>query len=261
MEIGGGPLLPYLEVAATAISASFGGEALSANNIDVTGWCAFLSLCICVVCFSELVAWWRSGDPLSSLVTLIVAAPVVAVVVIQPHFILPRYFIIQIFFLYLVVARFFARLARQGSFGRAIALVMVVGYCLANLQHTLELISVGRSQFVHIFEELAKSSENSPLTVGSDRDFQNGLRLAYTRKIAPHVDRLTYVQNYRTADTPPHFVIRETYDRYEELPDTWTSSRGITYRRIQRYRAPVLSSSHVSVYEIEKLPLLPSGPP
>lgn len=251
MEIGGAPLVPYLEIAATAISASFGGEALSATNIDVTGWCAFLSLCICVVCLSELIAWWRSGDPLSSLVTLIVATPIVAVLVIQPHFILARYFIIQILFLYLIMARFLARLAHQGNLGRVLALVMVVGYCLTNLQHTLELIGVGRSPFVHIFGELAKYPETSQLTVGGDQDFQNGLRMTYAQKIVPDTSRLRYVPTYRTSELAPHFVIREAYDRYEELPDTWTSPKGIVYRRIQRYRAPVLSSSHVSVYEID----------
>lgn len=249
MEIGGAPLMPYLEVAASTISVSFGGEALSSVNAHVTGWSVFLALFVTVICLIELVAWLRSGDPLAYLVGLILVTPWIAVAVIQPHFILPRYFIIQVLFAYLVTARFLERLARQGTFGAMVATVLVLTFTAAQVRHTLNLVAVGRSHFVQIFEAIASGVPNSERTVGGDQDFQNGLRLAYARKVAPETASITYVSNYRSASSPPHFVIREALDAYEELSNEWRSPQGALYREFRRYPAPPLNGSYVTVYE------------
>ncbi len=249
MEIGGAPLMPYLEVAASTISVSFGGEALSSVNVNVTGWSVFLAIFVTVTCLVEIVAWMRSGDPLAYLVGLVLVTPWLAVAVIQPHFILPRYFIIQVLFAYLLAARFLERLARQGTFGAMVATVLVLTFTAAQVRHTLNLVAVGRSHFVQIFEAIASGVPNSERTVGGDQDFQNGLRLAYARKVAPETASITYVSNYRSASSPPHFVIREALDAYEEFSTDWRSPQGVLYRQLRRYPASQLSGSHVTVYE------------
>jgi hypothetical protein len=249
LEIGGGPLLPYLEVAASTISVSFGGEALSSVNAQVTGWCLFLAVFVSVVCLIEVILWMRSGDPLASLVGLVLLTPWIAVAVIQPHFILPRYFIIQIIFAYLLAARFLDRLTRQGMLGALIAASLVVAFTGAHLRHTMNLAVFGRSNFVELFELIASRAPSSERTVGGDQDFQNGLRLAYAQKLAPSTATITYVSDYRTATASPHFVIRETLDAHEDFPDEWRSSRGVLYRQIRRYPAPQLNGAHVTLYE------------
>jgi hypothetical protein len=252
MKIGGAPLLPYLEVAASTVSVSFGGEALSSVNANVTGWCLFLGIFVSIACLIELVAWIRSGSPVAVLVGLILGTPVIAVAVIQPHFILPRYFIIQIFFAYLLAARFLERLARQSRFGTLVATTLVLAFATAHIRHSVSLATLGRSNFVKIFETLASQTPSSELTIGGDQDFQNGLRLSYARKVAPSTSTLRYVPGYLTAGSPPRFVIRESLDAYEELPNEWQSPQGASYREMQRYPAPQLNGSHVAVYEISE---------
>jgi hypothetical protein len=249
MEIGGAPLMPYLEVAASTISVSFGGETLSSVNVNVTGWSVFLALFVTITCLVELVAWIRSGDPLASLAGLILVTPWLTVAVIQPHFILPRYFIIQVLFAYLVAARFLNRLARQGRVGAAVATMLVLAYAAGQLRHTLNLATMGRSHFVQIFEEIALRPTNEERTVGGDQDFQNGLRLAYARKVAQSTSSVTYVSKHENDPSPPRFVIRERLDAYEEFPQEWRSPRGTPYRAVRRYPAPQLNGSHVVVYE------------
>jgi hypothetical protein len=249
LEIGGAPLMPYLEVAATTISASFGGEALSAVNANITGWSCFLGVFITIVCLVEIAAWMRNGDPLAYLVGLVLITPWVAVAVIQPHFILPRYFIIQVFFAYLVAARFLNRLARKSSFGKLVASALVLAYTGAHIRHTFDLVALGRSNFVQIFEAIASTLPDSERTAGGDQDFQNGLRLAYARKVAPNTSSITYVSNYRSANTSPHFIIREALDAYEESSNEWRSPQGALYREFRRYPAPALNGSYVTVYE------------
>ena len=251
IEIGGAPLLPYLEVAASAISVSFGGEALSSINPMVTGWNLFLGILVILVCLTEIVAWLRSGSPIASLVALILITPWITVSALQPHFILARYFIIQIFFAYLLVARFLDRLTRQGGVGTAVAFLILGGFIVGNTTSTFALASRGRSHFVAIFKTLNTRNDAAiAVTLGGDQDFQNGLRLAYTRTLEPSTSRLTYVPSYRTATTPPRYIVRETLESYEVLPQEFSLSSGARYEAIQRYRAPQLNGSHVTVYEI-----------
>lgn len=251
MEIGGAPLLPYLEVAASTISVSFGGETLSSIEPAVTGWNLFLGVAVILACVAELVAWIRSGSPIAVLVALILITPWITVSVLQPHFILARYFITQIFFAYLLAARFLDRLIRQSRFGALVAGVLLVGFILGNMTRAVALVSAGRSHFVQIFTALSSQNGES-ITVGGDQDFQNGLRLTYAKIVAPSTARLTYVPGYRTATTPPQYVVRETLESYENFPSEFTLPQGARYHEVQRYRAPQLNGSHVTVYEITK---------
>jgi hypothetical protein len=250
MEIGGAPLLPYLEVAASTISVSFGGESLSSINPSVTGWSLFLSVAITLMCVAELVLWLRAGSPVASLVGLFLLTPWVAVIVLQPHFILPRYFIIQILFAYLLAARFLDRLFRQGIVGSLVATSLIVAFIFANTHHTLTLARVGRSHFVEIFQGLTAQGIERTVTVGGDEDFKNGLRLAYARTVAPQTSQIVYIRNYRNAEAPPRFIVRETLEAYEVFSDEMIGPQGSAYKQIQRYRAPQLNGSHVTVYEI-----------
>lgn len=250
MEIGGAPLLPYLEVAASTISVSFGGESLSSINPTVTGWSLFLCAAITLMCVVEIVVWLRTGSPVASLVGLILLTPWVAVSVLQPHFILPRYFILQIFVAYLLAARFLDRLFRQGVVGSLVATSLIVAFILSNTHHTLTLARVGRSHFVEIFQGFTAQGAERAITVGGDQDFQNGLRLAYARTAAPQTSEIVYIPNYRNAAVPPRFIVRETLEAYEVFPEEMIGPHGLAYKQRQRYTAPQLNGSHVTVYEL-----------
>jgi hypothetical protein len=249
IEIGGAPLLPYLEVAATTISVAFGGDALSSVNADATGWSLFLVVTVITVCTIELIAWIRSGDPRAILIALILATPWGAVAVLQPHFILPRYFIIQTLFLYLVAARFICRLAHRSRLGLIVSVLLTTGYLTGNVLHTTHLIQRGRSHFVEIWSWLAEKKEGDPVTVGGDQDYQNGLRMAYA---GVSLEDILYVRDYRTSTESPRFIVRESLDAYEVLPETFRTRQGATYTRIKSYKAPLLNGSNVYLYEIAR---------
>lgn len=263
MEIGGAPRFPYLEVAASTISVSFGGEPLSAMSPEVTGWSAFLALFIVVILGIELSKWLASKDPLAVLVGLILVTPWLAVWALQPHFILPRYFLVQILFAYLLLARFLTRLSSQGRLGAGIAVILTLLVVGANCRHTLQLYAFGRSHFKEIFNQIASErSAAASTTVGGDQDFQNSLRLRYAeltpnttsvlgfakRPFYPNIF-LTYVENYGTSSSSPQYVIRETLDAHEQFPPSFATRAGTTYALVKSYRAPPLSGSHVFLYK------------
>jgi len=252
MEIGGAPLLPYLEVGASMVSVSFGGESLSPSNPSVTGWSLFLCIAVLTMCAIEMVLWVRSKDPMALLVCGILITPSIAVVVFQPHFILGRYFIIQVLFAYLVCARFLTRLAAQGRLGSCICVVLITAFVLSNLRHTYQVITLGRSRFNQIFTSIADGASAEPVTIGGEQDFQNSLRLRYFTRLSRSELPFSYVPVYRGARTPPSYIIRETHDAYEQLPTQWVSPQGAPYRLIASYRAPPLNGSNVFVYQQER---------
>lgn len=260
MEIGGAPLLPYLEVAASTISVSFGGEPLSASSPSITGWSIFWAIFMSAVCVSELFMWLRSNDPRAVLVALIIFTPCVAVAALQPHFILPRYFLIQIVFAYLLMARFLYRLLDKNFVGKGVAVLMLLSIVSANTRHTYQLWSWGRSHFLQIFHgaSMAPSVGGETPSLGGDQDFQNSLRLRYAKVrilgVVPlqYHRPVAYVQSYRTSPEKPLFIVRETLDAFEVLPPSFTLPSGATYNLIRTFKAPPLSGSHVFVYELSE---------
>jgi hypothetical protein len=248
MEIGGGPLLPYVQVVFSTISVSFGGEELSLNAVPLSAWCVIASLFICAVCALELLWWYRENDRRSSLCLLVLAAPAFAITLTHPDFVLTRYFLIQIVALYVLMARSLARLSAKGSGGAFLAACVVCLFALLNLRHAVELIRYGRSHAVEVLAEIARSS-NSPeeLTVGGDHDNQNALRLDYAKLVEPITRSLAYIPAYESANTAPRYVIRETLDRFEPMPDAF-EARGTRYALTTTYPAPLLSGSWWYVY-------------
>lgn len=250
LQIGGGPVLPYLEVASSTLSVAYGGEALSASNPETTGGALFLTFFLLLVFTSELRAWTKTNDPLAKLVCLVIATPILAVLFTQPHFILSRYFLIPLIFLYVVFARFLIRLTAQGIMGSVTALAIGTGYFIGNASHILELSSLQRSHFIEIFSYITAQSPETPPSVGGTQDFQNEIRLRYSQRVQPGIIHIEYTPKADKREHPaPRFFIGETLDAYEVLPNTFTLRDGISYTAIKSYRAPPLNGSHVTLYE------------
>lgn len=250
LHIGGGPELPYLEVAATTLSVAFGGPPLSAASPEASGQALFLSIFIVLALATEMRSWIRTRDPLSVLVCLIIAISLVAVICAQPRFILPRYFLIPVLFSYLIFARFLRRMGTQGRIGTATAVAMLGGYLVGNMVHTVQLAAQHRSHFVEILSDIAGRKSEAPLSVGGQQDFQNVMRLRYANLIQSGLTHLTYERDGE--HTHPRFYIGETLDTLEVLPETFTTRDGASYHAIKRYDAPLLNGSNVTVYERDK---------
>jgi hypothetical protein len=252
LEIGGGPQLPYLEVATSTLSVAFGGEPLSASSPEVSGQALFLAAFILLVIALEMRAWTKTKDPLASLVCIILVTPVCAVTIGQPHFILSRYFLVALLLAYFVFARFLSRMRAQGIIGSMKATALLGGYIIGNTSHALQLVVRHRSHFLEIFSYIAEQSSRAPLTVGGSQDFQNGLRLRYARMVRPDTARISYQTQMDSAREAPHFYISETVDPYEQLPETFELPNGTAYTAINRFKAPLLNGSNVVLYEKKK---------
>lgn len=246
LEIGGGPRAPYLQVLVSTISVSFGGEEMSELDLEGSAAALLVAAAIVFVLLGEAAAWLRERDPVAVLVVGLVAFPVLAVVVLQPPFVMTRYGITAIVFMYLLAARFIARLARQGSLGGLLGAGLLALYAVGNLRHVEELRSFGRSHVLAAFEAIA--SGGATVTVGGDFDNQNELRLRFLRLRRAAVSPITYVREYASAVPAPQVVLRERLERGGAMPPEFSTPSGVTFRVVREYPAPLLSGSMLAVY-------------
>ena len=244
LEIGGGPLAPLIQVLVSTISIAYGGEEMSAFDVEGSVAALGIACAVAVMLTVELVAWLRSKDPVAWLVAGVIACPLVVVVVTQPPFVMPRYFLLSVLFSYLVAARFVARLTSQGTIGYLVSLSLTALFMVGNQRHTAELARNGRSQLERAVKAIVSTDE--PLTVGGDMDNQNKIRLDYMRLRRDALGETSYVVDYDK--NAPKVVLREWVERGAKPEQTFVTSSGHTYELIQAYPAPLLSGSTLAVY-------------
>jgi hypothetical protein len=260
LEIGGAPVAPYIQIFFSTISAAFGGDEISAATPGLSLILSFASLCVLIALLAETVLWIREGDPIAVLVALLLAAPVVAVVVLQPHFILARYFIFQVVILYLLAARFLVRLWQQNLIARAVALMCTALYLTGNSFHTWQLLAHGRSHFQEMLYLLEQCSNGTPTTLGADQLFQVKLRLKYAQILnAPGSQLpLELVSDYQGTQSSAEYVIREAFEHLETLPEEFTAQNGLRYRaqcnsvQLPFYQGALMSAASLRLYRSER---------
>ncbi len=245
-EVGGGPIAPYVQVALSAVSVTLGGGELSALTPEASALAAAAALGAIVAAIAELIAWRRQGDRAAGLVALVIAAPVVAVAVSQPPFIVARYFLCALLFLLLLVARFLGRLARQGVIGRAVATALLALVAWGSLSHDNALIEQGRSCFLSLAAQAGGSA--AVVTLGGDMDNRNETRLAYGKLRTNVLQSIVYVHEFSTAGSPPTAVVREWSDQAAQVPREFASSSGVSYELVRSCRAALLEGGQAGLY-------------
>jgi hypothetical protein len=260
LEIGGGPVAPYLQVFFTYISTAFGGDEISASKPALSLALCFASGCILIALLAETFLWVREKDPIAVLVVLLLATPVAAVILLQPHFILARYFIFQVLILYLVAARFLVRVWNQNLIGCAVTLSCIAFYLLGNGLHTAHLLTQGRSHFQGMLNLLQQCTNSLPTAIAADQVFQFKIRLHYAQLLKTPGSQLplTIISNYDGASSAAEYVVRETFEHLEILPDEFIAQDGHRYRAqcdstaLPFYQGALLSGASLRLYRSER---------
>lgn len=245
-EIGGGPIAPYLQVALSAVAVALGASELSALAPEQSALAAAVALCAIIAALAELVAWLRQGDSIAWLALLIIAAPFAAVVMLEPSFIVVRYFSVSLIFLLLLVARFLGRLACQGLLGKALTAAIVALCAYGNLSHARVLIVQGRSCAGWLLEQAAQLG--GVVTIGGDMDNRNELRLRYLKLRAAPIQNLEYVRQYATAAGSPSVIMRERSEQGAAFPQQVALENGARYTKLQSCSAALLEGGEVVLY-------------
>jgi 4-amino-4-deoxy-L-arabinose transferase-like glycosyltransferase len=197
LGIGGGTREPPGALLAQTASLALGGP-IEGHGVLLF---AALSASVLVAEIARRVRrYWpnrRSTEPRTYLWVFFAATallPVWVALALDPPFLFPRYFLVSIVFVPLLVAGFASPLGRPWP---AVVLVVWLG---ANAHSLLQFAREGRGCYEEALRFLLEASDDDVITVGSDHDLRNERVLGFYReRMGEEGKRLKYVSEIDAA--------------------------------------------------------------
>jgi hypothetical protein len=212
MVIGGGDPRPLMDVLRETVVWSLGAPDLAAF---VT---VFAALAACAAA-GELL-WTRGKNHWEWLfyLTAILVAPALLLWFAEREDVYPRYFLLSVPFLLILLGRILARCLRRGPAMRVAAAVVLLGFTLGNLVLVADFLRVGRGHYRAAIRYMMEHNPGHVVSVGSDHDWRNFAVLQYyVRNYFPE-KYFDYVPEERWSRSAPYWVL--LHQRYwEPVPD------------------------------------------
>lgn len=189
----------------------------------------------------------KSGDPLWILLALIYLTPLGCVVLLQPTFFSPRYFLGILPFVYVSAAMLLARLVRTRA-GR-MALAVLLALFLAGQSYLyVKFLQVGRGQFTAALQYMMTRTPSPQLTVASDQNFRSTIEFAYYVPRVLGNRQLLYVQweSRASLQSDWYIVHGEGYDPPGR--PTLNQPGPLTWYRVAYFGASELSGQAWTIY-------------
>jgi hypothetical protein len=242
MDIGGGENRPLLEVVWETVGVAVG---LPASPV--------VAAVVAAAVIGELVAARKewSGEWVFFVVACLIGpAVLLAAGRRDDHY--PRYFLVAVPFVLLLLARVLARGLRSGDLVRLVCGVAVLAFVVGNGARVADFLRHGRG---HYREALEYCVEQTPpgraVTIGSDHDFRNRMVIDHHARSFPG-RVIEYVPEDRWSAADPIWVF--VHD-FEDEPRPAASvvgpnGRGYTYAATYRYSG--LSGWNWHVYRLNR---------
>jgi hypothetical protein len=248
VEPGGGHVTPLFPVLAQATSAAVGGPLDGA----ATGVVAVVTL---AAALAGLLLLYRAGNDLwVPLLSGIFLVPIVVVLVARPAWLYPRYFLVSLLFLQLLVSWFLALVYRRpyGKFAYVLIMAAILG---GNAILTARLLTYGRGGYHAAVRYLLEESTGERVIVGSDHDFRNKMVLAFYLLRAGDRDRVVYVEYGQWPPEGPEWIVFHHVEQNFKPAETAKDDRGNTYKLTRVFPFAGLSGFHWALYHNQNRPL------
>lgn len=211
----------------------------------------FTSLVALAVFGAGMFLLWRErAHSAIFFIGVIVVLPVTLATISHMEWIYLRHFVLSIAFVLLLFAFALGRLWKRGRLGKAICLVVLAIYCVANGVPLITLFKEGHGHYREALHYIAEHSEKDPPTIGSDHDFRIPMVLLY---YAPETMRGKPVQYYQSGEWPPEgpeWVIRhkESLEDLAQVGAGLTDNSGNHYELVKKFPTAPLSGLHWYLY-------------
>lgn len=162
----------------------------------------------------------------------------------------PRYFLLAIAFLVLLLGFVLATLFERGGWRRVVACVALAGFLFANGLHVAQLLRHGRGRPTEVLQLLAERSPTRTIVVGGDHDFRIGTVLAFHARGLPASRSLEYRPRDAWPPEGPEWVItsREPLGPLVAPAAEIRDAAGHRYALEAIFPAAALSGIHWIVY-------------
>ena len=140
-----------------------------------------------------------------SLVILLV--PGLLLTIYQPDYFYPRYLLVCLPFVYLVMGSALTRALDAGGILRALASLLILAIVGGSAVQYVELARWGKGDFPQAVADLYTTNDSKSFTVGSDFDFRNKALLDFYSRYRQDAKRLTYIEKSYDSTVPTDFFI------------------------------------------------------
>ena len=194
MKIGRGPEFDVAGVVVRAASHALGGPA--------SGLLAAVVAVTAATLFAGSIVWWqrRGRDAWSFIAVVILAAPILSLVAMEPHVLFVRYFLLSAAFgLIALAAPLAAGLAHGGPL-RMLAAVLLAAISLGNGLRIAAFYEHGRGDYLGTVRAISRSATSRLPSVGGDHRFRTRTLLRFYNRYLPEDRQLVYREQAERPD-------------------------------------------------------------
>jgi hypothetical protein len=178
-----------------------------------------------------------------------VVAPALALIVVQPDFYYPRYFIIPVTGMLLLLAACLAKLHESRRWMRWGAIGLALLYLAGNARYTSLLVRDHRGKYLAALTYIAERSEPGLILIGGDHDHRQPMMIRFYAPFLPSGTEARYVPTDRTGDFEPQWLLFHTFYGQPSPPDHIGDRFGRAYERLAEFRSGPLSGWTCHVYQ------------
>ena len=183
MTVGGAPEFKAFDVIAETIGWSLGSPLRNQGA-------AWMVMAVAAGVIWELYRLWKeSSDDWVFYLTGILAAP--ALLLLYQHAttglyaLLPRHFIMCVPLLLILMARLLCRLADGNRLAKGCFALIVLSLCGVHITRAMNLVKLGRGQYVSAIYFIGKATHGPRITIGGDQNFRIEKMLEYYDRYLP----------------------------------------------------------------------------
>lgn len=238
--VGGGPARPLVEVLGSALDLGLGAP-------DVQAFALVLAVFVLVLLVVDSVALARRGSAEWIMAPVcVVMAPALWLAALRTDFVAPRYFLVALAALLIVVARRSADLVARGGAARIAGCVIVLAITAGNLARLGPFVRHGRGHYLEALQEIQRSASTSPATLGSGGNYDLSLMLDFYGHFLADGPDIDYVRAGDGTRTPEWLVVQS--DEVDPQPAREVRQLGARYRLVDVYRYYGQSGCHWILY-------------
>jgi hypothetical protein len=241
LGMGGGNRGSVWNTIAQAVSAAFGGPLEG----DGMMWVQLAVVAIAAVALWLMV---RVGSDLwVPMAAGIFVVPGAILLIVKPEWPHPRYFLVGLLFLQLLMSWFLGWLYHR-THGRVAYFAIMLVILGGNTYLTARFLKYGRGHYRAAVEYLLEQTPGEQVFIGSDHDFRNKLLLAYYAWRAGAENRVAYYDMANWPPEGPEWLLLHNSSQKHSCDPYAEDRRGNTYRLARFFPFAGLSGFNWALY-------------
>jgi hypothetical protein len=248
---GSGPLARRVIVIFNTVSVALGGPEFSPFGVHYYPIVLLTFFVIFYLLVTELLFLLIMRDSRVILYLFgILISPATFILITDPKVLFPRYFILPILFLYLLLSEFLARLWSKGHFNRLLSVSITICFVVINFYSIAKLISVGRGEYRQALEYITKNSAEQTIYYSSNPPLARTLDLI--KFYQPFLEKkFSFVAPSAENNQYPNWILIHDQDLYS-IPSSTIEESGITYELREDFSYAGLSGWRWFIFEMKR---------